>query len=148
METHMHTQLLFKWSLVLSYGPFSFQTVHSLNRVLTEMERRNNCFIAPFEAGPSIRLPCVLHWMCIMCEWGSSDDGDRRREVAVYVDCLELRIELHVHVCFFPLCAKRGAYSDRKSLSFSFSGVILHNHLILPAQFVCHWLCGWHLSNF
>lgn len=51
----------------LSYGPFSFQTVNPLNRVLTETERTNNCFIALLEAGPSIRLPRVLQRVCVQC---------------------------------------------------------------------------------
>lgn len=36
----------------------------------TETEHRNNCFIALFEAGPSIRLRLVLQWMRAMCGWG------------------------------------------------------------------------------
>lgn len=65
----MHTTVI-QMIAGLSYGLLSFRTVNSLNKVLTEMERRNNCFIALFEAGPSIRLPCVLKWMRTMCGWG------------------------------------------------------------------------------
>lgn len=60
MHRHRHTTVI-QMITSLSYGPFSFWTVNSLNRVLTEMEHRNNCFIAPYEAGPSIRL---LHSEC------------------------------------------------------------------------------------
>lgn len=68
-HTYTH-KLLFKWALVWVMGPFLFRTVNYLKRILTEMERRNNCFIAPVEAGPSIRLPRVLQRVCTMCGWG------------------------------------------------------------------------------
>lgn len=80
----------------LSNESFSFRTVNSLNRVLTEIECRNNCFIALFEAGPSIRLP--VHQECVQCVDGEGIRwrwGSEKPSRCTWSDCSKICIGMH-----------------------------------------------------
>ncbi len=114
--THIHTHTtVIQMIIDVSYGLLSFRTVNSLNKVLTEMESRNNCFIALFEAGPSIRLPRVLKWMCTMCGWGwDLVMGIWEKKSLCVWTAWSSALDLNYIKFFF-----RGVHRHSKSLSFN-----------------------------